>query len=152
MNYLLSTRRFHLLAAVSLALVILPVVEAEPRCPGNTASVTPRLVRDALIVIPVRINQAGPFDFMVDTGSQVTVIDPSLASELNLKTHGRVGLASYVGVAVCSGLSRRSICHPWIQGRRERFIFSSAIFRGFDRQELFSADPMIPFSDLKIRT
>ena len=94
MNYLLSTRRFHLLAAVSLALVILPVVEAEPRCPGNTASVTPRLVRDALIVIPVRINQAGPFDFMVDTGSQVTVIDPSLASELNLKTHGRVGLVS----------------------------------------------------------
>ena len=91
MNYLLSTRRFQLLAAVSLALVILPVVEAEPRCPGNTASVTPRLVRDALIVIPVRINQAGPFDFMVDTGSQVTVIDPSLASELTLKVQGRVG-------------------------------------------------------------
>ena len=94
MNYLLSTRRFRLLAAVSLALVILPVVEAEPRCPGNTASVTPRLVRPALIVIPVRINQAGPFDFRVDTGSQVTVIDPSLASELNLKAPGRVGLIS----------------------------------------------------------
>jgi len=102
MNYLLSTRRFQLLAAVSLALVILPVVEAEPRCPGNTASVTPRLVRDALIVIPVRINQAGPFDFMVDTGSQVTVIDPSLASELNLKVQGRVGLVSVVNFAQAS--------------------------------------------------
>jgi len=102
MNYLLSTRRFQLLAAVSLALVILPVVEAEPRCPGNTASVTPRLVRDALIVIPVRINQAGPFDFMVDTGSQVTVIDPSLASELNLKAQGRVGLVSVVNFAQAS--------------------------------------------------
>jgi len=102
MNYLLSTRSFQLLAAVSLALIILPVVEAEPRCPGNTASVTPRLVRDALIVIPVRINQAGPFDFMVDTGSQVTVIDPSLASELNLKAQGRVGLVSVVNFAQAS--------------------------------------------------
>jgi hypothetical protein len=45
-------------------------------------------------VIPIRINQAGPFDFMVDTGSQVTVIDPSLAAELNLKPQGRVGLVS----------------------------------------------------------
>ena len=102
MNYLLSTRSFQLLAAVSLALIILPVVEAEPRCPGNTASVTPRLVRDALIVIPVRINQAGPFDFMVDTGSQVTVIDPSLASELNLKAQGRVGLVSVANFAQAS--------------------------------------------------
>jgi predicted aspartyl protease len=102
MNYLLSTRRFQLLAAVSLALIILPVVEAEPRCPGNTASVTPRLVRHALIVIPVRINQAGPFDFMVDTGSQVTVIDPSLASELNLKAQGRVGLVSVANFAQAS--------------------------------------------------
>jgi hypothetical protein len=78
MNYLLSTRHIRLLAAASLALVILPAMEAEPRCPGNSASVTPRFVQHALIVIPVKINQAGPFDFMVDTGSQVTVIDPSL--------------------------------------------------------------------------
>src|ERR1700740_1514149 len=85
MKHLLSTRRFQLLAAVSLALVILPAIEAEPRSPGNTASVTPRLVQHALIVIPVKINQAGPFDFMVDTGSQVTVIDPSLAAELSLR-------------------------------------------------------------------
>ena len=105
MNYLLSTRRFQLLAAVSLALVILPAVEAEPRCPGNIASVTPRLVQHALIVIPVKINQAGPFDFMVDTGSQVTVIDPSLAAELNLKAQGRVGLVS---VANFAGFHSRS--------------------------------------------
>jgi hypothetical protein len=94
-----STRHIQLLAAVSLALTILPAIEAEPRCPGNTASVTPRLVQHALIVIPVRINQAGPFDFMVDTGTQVTVVDPLLASELHLKPQGTVGLltvASYV--------------------------------------------------------
>ena len=91
-----------MLAAVSLALVTLPAIEAEPRCPGNIASVTPRFVQHALIVIPVRINQAGPFDFMVDTGSQVTVIDPSLAAELDLKPQGRVGLVSVASFAQAS--------------------------------------------------
>ena len=97
-----SIRHIQLLAAVSLALVILPTIEAEPRCPGNTASVTPRLVQHALLVIPVKINQVGPFDFMVDTGSQVTVIDPSLASQLDLKTQGRVGLVSVANFAQAS--------------------------------------------------
>jgi hypothetical protein len=97
-----STRHIQLLAAVSLALTILPAIEAKPRCPGNTASVTPRFVQHALIVIPVRTNQSGPFDFMVDTGSQVTVIDPSLAAELALKTQGRVGLVSVANFAQVS--------------------------------------------------
>jgi hypothetical protein len=102
MNYLFTTRHFQLLATVSLALVILPTVEAEPRCPGNIASVAPRFVQHALIVIPVKINQAGPFDFMVDTGSQVTVIDPSLAAQLDLKPRGRVGLVSVAAFAGAS--------------------------------------------------
>ena len=97
-----SVRHIRLLAAVSLALTIPPAIEAEPRCPGNTASVTPRFVQHALIVIPVRINQSGPFDFMVDTGSQVTVIDPSLAAELSLKAQGRVGLVSVASFAQAS--------------------------------------------------
>jgi hypothetical protein len=87
-----SVRRIRLLAAVSLALTIPPAIEAEAHCPENIASVTPRFVQHALIVIPVRINQSGPFDFIVDTGSQVTVIDPLLAAELSLKAQGRVGL------------------------------------------------------------
>jgi Aspartyl protease len=88
-----STRYFESLVAFSLALATLPALEAQPRCPGNTASVTPRFVQRALIVIPVKINHAGPFDFIVDTGSQVTVIDPSLAFELSLNSQGRVALS-----------------------------------------------------------
>jgi hypothetical protein len=45
-------------------------------------------------VIPIRINQKGPFDFIVDTGSQLTVVDPSLAEELGLELQGKVGLIS----------------------------------------------------------
>jgi hypothetical protein len=77
-----------------VALTILPVLQAESRCPGSAASVTPRLVQHALIVIPVKVNQRGPYDFIVDTGSQITVIDPLLALELDLKPQGSVGLIS----------------------------------------------------------
>jgi hypothetical protein len=71
-------------------------------CPGNVASITPRIVQGALIVIPVRINNAGPFDFMVDTGSQIVVVDPSLASQLHLKVQGTVGLVSAANYAAAS--------------------------------------------------
>ena len=68
--------------------------QAETRCPGNIAGLKPRLVAGALLVIPVKINQAGPFDFMVDTGSQLNVIDPPLAAQLHLKSQGTVGLVA----------------------------------------------------------
>ena len=72
---------------------------AETRCPGEIASLKARMVAGALFVIPVKINQSGPFDFMVDTGSQLNVIDPALAAQLNLKSQGTVGL---VGAATWS--------------------------------------------------
>ena len=68
--------------------------QAETRCPGNLPSLHPRIVAGALLVIPVKINQSGPFDFMVDTGSQLNVIDPALAAQLNLKSQGTVGLVA----------------------------------------------------------
>jgi hypothetical protein len=91
-----STFRFHarLLICLSAATFHLPALHGERHCPGNVASVTPRLVAHTLIVIPVKVNQQGPFDFMVDTGSQVTVIDPSLAAELSLKPQAQVGLVT----------------------------------------------------------
>jgi hypothetical protein len=76
--------------------------QAETRCPGNIAGLRPRIVAGALLVIPVKINQSGPFEFMVDTGSQVTVIDPALATELHLKPQGTVGLVSAASYANAS--------------------------------------------------
>jgi hypothetical protein len=68
--------------------------QAEPRCPGDIEGLRPRVVAGALLVIPVMINQTGPFDFVVDTGSQLNVIDPTLAAQLNLKSQGTVGLVA----------------------------------------------------------
>jgi Aspartyl protease len=87
---------------VSLTAVFLTTLHAAPRWPANIASVTPRLVRHSLIAIPVKVNDKGPFDFIVDTGSQITVVDLSLASELGLKPQGRVGLVSVASFAHAS--------------------------------------------------
>ena len=89
-------------ASLVVAVAVVSTVSAETHCPGNVASITPRIVQGALIVIPVKINDAGPFDFMVDTGSQIVVIDPWLASQLHLKVQGTVGLVSAANYAAAS--------------------------------------------------
>jgi hypothetical protein len=83
------------LASASLAIVTFPATYAEPHCPGNVNSLRLRLVQRSLIVVPVEINHTGPYDFMVDTGSQITTVDPALASALHLKILGEAG---FIGV------------------------------------------------------
>ena len=41
------------------------VVNAEPHCPGNVNSLPLRLVMRSQIVVPITLNHAGPFDFLV---------------------------------------------------------------------------------------
>src|SRR5580704_14214174 len=88
---------FKWLASIALAAAILPVLHAEPHCPGNVPSLRLRLVQRSQIVVPVMINHSGPYDFLVDTGAQVTTVDPALAAELHLKTQGTAGVTG-VGV------------------------------------------------------
>ena len=76
--------------------------QAETRCPGDIEVLRPRVVAGALVVIPVMINHTGPFDFMVDTGSQLNVIDPALAAQLSLKSQGTVGLVTIAAYSQAS--------------------------------------------------
>ena len=55
------------------------------RCPANIAPVQYRPLLHSQIAMPVTVNGSGPYDFMVDTGAQVTIIDPALANELKLE-------------------------------------------------------------------
>jgi hypothetical protein len=68
------------------------IVNAEPRCPGNIDSLPLRLVENVQIVVPVTINHLGPYDFLVDTGAQITTVDPALAKALDLKIQGTTGI------------------------------------------------------------
>ena len=68
------------------------IANAEPRCPGNVDGLRLRLIENAQIIVPVTINHSGPYDFLVDTGSEVTTVDPALAKTLNLKVEGTTGI------------------------------------------------------------
>lgn len=87
------------LVLASLALATVPASYAEPHCPGNVTSLRFRLVQRSMIVVPLEINHTGPYDFLVDTGTQITMVDPALAAELQLNTQGSAGVAGVGFVA-----------------------------------------------------
>jgi hypothetical protein len=78
-------------ACVSFATLSLTVL-AEPHCPGKVASLPVRMVQGSQIIVPLWVNQNGPYDFLVDTGAQITTVDSSLASELQLSVQGTIGV------------------------------------------------------------
>jgi Aspartyl protease len=79
---------FLVLAWMALTATIVPALLAESHCPGNVASLPFRLVNRYQIVVAVSINHSGPYDFLLDTGTQITMVDPSVAAELHLNTTG----------------------------------------------------------------
>jgi hypothetical protein len=79
---------FKSFASLVLTATIAPALPAETHCPGNVASLPFRLVNRHLIVLAVSINHTGPYNFQLDTGTQITMIDPSLAAGLHLETQG----------------------------------------------------------------
>lgn len=74
---------FLILAAIIVPIVPMPA--AELHCPGNVAGLPFQLVHGSQIITPAMINHTGPYDFLVDTGTDITMIDSSLAAELQLK-------------------------------------------------------------------
>jgi hypothetical protein len=68
-----------------------------------------RSVSGTLVTVPVYVNDHGPFDFLVDTGTNTTLIDADLAAELELKPVGRELLATLTGSEIVSRYSFDSI-------------------------------------------
>jgi len=87
-----------LLIFVAVAAFTAPILHGEKHCPGNVPSVPLNVVLGALIVVPVTVNGIGPFEFLVDTGAQITTVDSQLAAQLDLRpteSTGFSGVASY---------------------------------------------------------
>lgn len=59
-----------------------------------------RTAEQSMIVVPVMINGAGPFDFQLDTGCTSSIVDQRLADELHLTATGRAILQAAQGEAV----------------------------------------------------
>jgi len=56
-----------------------------------------RLAQDYLVIVPVTINGAGPFDFILDTGTTTTIVDSKLAADLRLQAADRLILVTLTG-------------------------------------------------------
>ena len=72
----------------ALALHTASVVSGEVRCPGNAETLRYHSLDGSQIAVPVTINNSGPYEFIVDTGLQVTIVEPLLAAQLGLKPAG----------------------------------------------------------------
>jgi hypothetical protein len=95
-RFVLTKRKF--LTFVSLAVFSATAMRGETRCPGKVPGVPLREVQGALFAVSLKVNGSGPFDFLVDTGSQITTVDDRLASQLGLPTNettGVSGIATY---------------------------------------------------------
>jgi hypothetical protein len=127
---------FKRLALVGLAAVTLPVLHAKTHCPGNVDSLSLRVVQSSLIVVPVQINHSGPYDFVVDTGAQVSTVDRSLASEVGLKPGGSTGVG---GVAT---FAREDFAYLGVLEAGKRSVANSLVLIR-DIAQLRAADPRI---------
>src|SRR5215472_9603398 len=80
------------LSVLVLATTISTVLLAETQCPGNVPSVSLRHANHYQLIVTVSLNNSGPYDFLLDTGTQVTMVDPSLIAG-HLSADGDVTLA-----------------------------------------------------------
>jgi len=98
-------KSFRLICSVTLFLLTSFVVFGETRCPGDVVPVQYHSLPHSHIGVSAMINGSGPYEFMVDTGAQITVIDPALAHELRFETTGSlniVTIASHVDASLVS--------------------------------------------------
>ncbi len=79
-------------ATIRPAIDVIVKPEAEPAAETIQAKVD----RETRLTVPVRIEGKGPYRFLIDTGSQNTVLSRSLASQLKLEAGPRVRV---IGIA-----------------------------------------------------
>jgi hypothetical protein len=56
-----------------------------------------KLVHDTVAVVPMTVNDQGPFDFILDTGTDTTILDIALAHKLSLVLSDRMTLTTLSG-------------------------------------------------------
>ncbi|HEY3707679.1 MAG TPA: retropepsin-like aspartic protease [Terracidiphilus sp.] len=70
---------------------------AQNDCPANVKAIPLHTLDRHQMVVSVFINHAGPYEFLLDTGTQMTVVDRALAADLHLSSTGK---ATVAGVSV----------------------------------------------------
>jgi len=95
-----------------------------------------RLVRNTVIVVPLMAGGEGPFDFVVDTGADTTIVDPSLADKLTLSTMTRIQQTTLAGSQAASVSRIASLGSGEVQVKNLPVLVQ-------DLAELHKVDPQI---------
>jgi hypothetical protein len=91
-------RRFSLRDIMLVVTVLL--VMSETKCSAQSSSSTVTLLEKHgyLLIVPVAVNGMGPFNFVVDTGSSITMVDAELFRRLSLVERGKQPMAGVLGI------------------------------------------------------
>ena len=123
----------------SLIFVLFTCVSSLPAIAALvTAEVTVRfkIASNYMIVVPVTINGSGPYDFVLDTGSNNTMLDQKLADELALPQGGETAVLRprhSMSSAVTVYADSFSIAGATVSGK-DLVLVTSADLRGLPRK------------------
>ena len=84
----------HLLICLGLLLVASNLAQGSVQ---SESSVHFKLIKNHLIVVAVEVNGEGTFDFLLDTGTNTTLITPEFSRRLNLRPTDRIELVTVAG-------------------------------------------------------
>jgi len=88
---------------------IFPIgLQAQAGCPADVKAIPLHWVNRHQMIVGVSINHSGPYDFLLDTGTQMTVVDLTLAADLQLRSTGNAKVAgvSFQGPALYAKVDR----------------------------------------------
>lgn len=118
----------------AISFLLLSCVTALCQTSADNSILPARTLRGYLMIVGVTINDCGPFDFLVDTGTNTTLLDPKLAAELELKSKDRIKLAS---LSNSSGVPRyflqKLVLGPASVSNLEALAVSLTQLRALDR-------------------
>jgi len=102
------TQTIRYLALLTLLVLIPGTMLAQAGCPANVKAIPIQRVSRHQMVVSVSLNHSGPYDFLLDTGTQMTVVDLLLAADLHLMSTGNAKVAgmSFRGPALFARLDR----------------------------------------------
>jgi len=89
------TRCFKSAFVLLIFATFVPATARQTASATNIVTAKIKLNDLSMIIVPVSINGAGPYDFLLDTGCAKTIVDQTLAAELRLPS---VGEKTIVGV------------------------------------------------------
>lgn len=135
-------RRGRRLSAVWLTILLLtPVAVGQADEPSDTGLTLPLRTFGGRPVIAIRIDSRGPYDFILDSGAAVTLIDAKLAQELGLAVTGTMETGSPIGPPATFEVTRLSQVEvgPLDLGAHEALLFDLAGFLALMRQKIYAA-------------